>query len=88
MTYLLVYSDSTGSREFMVDVLDSLHQVSRWRYDMPNSFYIKSSYSAQELVDAIVDKLCSHERRFLIVEVNDNRQGYLTRKTWDFLNSK
>ncbi len=84
-TYLFVYANSLGDREKVKAILCSMQEVSHWRYDMPNSFYIRSDSSAQELVEAIVGKVGSGVKRFIITEISDNRQGYLPRETWNFI---
>ena len=50
---------------------------------MPGAIYLKSDSTAQALCDAI--RKVRSEGRFLVCEVSDNRQGYLTKETWDFL---
>ena len=84
--YLFVYSDKTGDRESMKNMLNSIPEVLNWRYDMPNSFYLQTEKSAQELTDLFVEKLNKNEKRFLISEITDNRQGYLPGDTWKFIN--
>lgn len=85
-TYLFVYANSLGDRERVKGMLSLMPEVSHWRYDMPNSFYIMSDCSAQELVDAIANKVGGQGvKRFIITEISDNRQGYLPRETWNFI---
>ena len=50
---------------------------------MPNAIYLKSDSSAQELCDAI--RKIKAQGRFLVSEISDNRQGYLTSETWSFI---
>ena len=84
--YLFVYSDRTGDRESMKNMLNSIPEIVNWRYDMPNSFYLQTEKSAQELTDIFVRKLNKNDKRFLISEITNNRQGYLPGDTWKFLN--
>lgn len=87
-TYLLVYADSLGNRELVKKILDSSPNIIKnWRYDMPNSFYIWSESTAQDIVTSIEEKVGdATSKRFLVVEITSNKQGYLTKDTWAFIN--
>ena len=84
--HLLVYGDKTGDRESIKKVLNSIPEVINWRFDMPNSFYIKSEKTAEELSALFTKVLNKDSKRFLIVEITDNKQGFLLKETWDFIN--
>lgn len=86
-TYLMVYSDKLGDREAVKRILGLMPEISHWRYDMPHSFYLWSEASAQELVNSMVSHISqATSKRFIITEITDNRQGYLPRETWNFIN--
>lgn len=85
--YLLVYSSLFGDREFVKKILDDLPEVRRWRYDMPNCFYITSELTARELMSLFLKYKPSREGRFFITEINSNFEGMLSPKTWDFFES-
>jgi hypothetical protein len=85
--YLLVYSDLLGSRIEVTDCVDSIPEVYTWRYDMPNSFYLISDCDATEIAEAIREYL-GNKGRFIVAEVNDNRNGWLPPKTWHLLRHK
>ena len=55
--YLLVYSNSLGTREKVKNVLDKSSKVIHWRYDLPNSFYIISENTATQISDTLREKL-------------------------------
>lgn len=84
--YLLVYSKTLGSRESIRDYLDNLRIISNWKYDLPNAFYIISNATADEISNEIRKK--SKDGRFIITEINDNRQGYLPEDTWELISNK
>lgn len=84
--YLFVYSDILGNRETVKRILDNIPQVLKWRYDMPNSFYLLSESTANELVDLIHNQLENRTCRFIIVEITNNHQGYLPEESWQFIN--
>jgi len=86
--YLFVYADSLGDREAVKKIIDSIPQIDNWLYDIPNSFYLKSESSADHLVDLIKEKVKAEHLVYFITEIHSNRQGYLTKDVWDFLNQK
>ena len=85
--YIFIYDDDVGTRSEVKDFIDSLPEVLFWRYDMPHSFYLVSEHSASEIADKI-SAMTEHEGRFLVAEINSNKQGWLPRRTWRLLNKK
>lgn len=84
--YILVYSDKLGTREEVKHCIDSIKEVYTWRYDMSNSFYIISDYSADQIATAIHD--FTGKTRFLVSEITSNKQGWLPDDTWYLINNK
>lgn len=84
--YILVYSDNLGTREEVIKCMDSISQVYTWRYDISNSFYIISDYSADEIARAIHD--FTGKTSFLVSEITSNKQGWLSEDTWYLINNK
>ena len=85
-SYMLIYSDSLGSRDEVKDCLNSLSEVLTWRYDMPNSFYIVSDYTANQIAKSIQDSIGNG--RFLVTEISSNKQGWLPPESWYLINEK
>lgn len=81
--YLLIFNNLFGSRLEAIEIVKKISIVSSWRCDMPGAIYLKSDSSAQAVCDAI--RKVRSLGRFLVCEVSENRQGYLTKETWDFL---
>ena len=86
-TYLFVYSDAMCNRDTIKTAIAGIPEIIRWRYDIPNSFYIHSNASADELTAKIANKFPGR-KCFLFVEISENRQGYLSKETWNFINQK
>ena len=87
--YLLVYNDQMGSRKRVRGFLDKHEdQVLNWRCDLPNTFYIISRSSADELYETLKPLTDGEGARFLVTEVTRNKQGWLPKKTWKFMNEK
>lgn len=81
--YLFIFNNLFGTRLEAIEIVKRVSIVNSWRCDMPNAIYIKSDSSAQLLCDAI--RKIRKQGRFLVCEVSDNRQGYLTKETWSFI---
>lgn len=86
-TYLFIYSDAMGNRDALKAAIAVIPEIIRWRYDIPNSFYIYSDASADELTEKMANKFPGR-KCFLFLEISENRQGYLSRETWNFINQK
>lgn len=84
--YILVYSNNLGTRDQVKECLDNISQVITWRYDMPNSFYIISEDSADEIARAIHDY--TGKTKFIVSEITSNKQGWLSKETWYLINNK
>ncbi|MCH7878471.1 MAG: hypothetical protein IH914_04040 [candidate division Zixibacteria bacterium] len=86
-SYVFFYTDKVGSREAVKKLLDSIPEISHWRFDMPNSFYLVSEESAEVLATKILQST-NNSGRFLITEYSENSQGWLTKQSWYLLNNK
>lgn len=84
--YILVYSDNLGSRAQVKECIDNISEVITWRYDMPNSFYLISENSADEIARAIHEY--TGKTKFLVSEITSNKQGWLSKDTWYLINNK
>jgi hypothetical protein len=85
--YLLVYNDEVGTREQVRTYIDSLAQVINWRIELPNSMYLISESSAEDLA-TLFRKFTLDKGRFLITELGPNRQGWLPPDSWTLFNEK
>ena len=86
-SYLMIYNDRLGTREAVRDFLDGRAEILHWRYDLPNTFYLISHLSAEELYE-VVQGFNRKRGLFLICEVGSNSQGWLPEKTWTLLNAE
>jgi hypothetical protein len=82
--YLLIHNRAFGTRDEVKACLDSLSEISVWRAEIPNTFYVVSEKQARELVPLL--RQCRGEKgKFLITEITKNRQGWLSPDTWVFM---
>lgn len=85
--YLLTFSDGFGSREKIKKCLNTMSSVTNWRYDMTNAFYLISEEDAH-VISNDLRELMNSEGRFIIVELTENKQGWLTKDSWYFMRHK
>ncbi len=84
--YILVHTTEFGTRDQVKALLD-IPEITHWRYDLPNCFYLVSEESAEFLVNALLERN-DKKGRFIITELSDNHQGWLPPATWHLLNNK
>ena len=84
-TYVLIYDNETADRETMKTHLDSLSEILSWRYDIPNCFFVYSNENANRLTELLASRLPNY-KCFLFAEIPLNKQGYLRKETWNFIN--
>ena len=85
-SYLFIYSD-LGDYKDVRKFVNSNKHITTWRHELPNTFFIVSAKSANELVD-MVQKYFKTEGTFLITEYSDNSQGILSSRSWYLLENK
>lgn len=80
--YLLAFSDSLGTQEQIKNWLNSIPEVSTWRFDMPHSFYIISDSDAKTIAEKLRSASGKNDGRFIVTEIPANSWGYLTGESW------
>ena len=85
-TYLLVFSDSFGTREQVKAALETMPIIEKWRYDMMPAFYLVSTASADLIASELMSRIPTRGR-FIVAEVNINKQGWLTPGSWHLMNT-
>lgn len=83
-TYLLVYSTEVGSYERVKRFLDQRPEILNWVRYMPHTFIIVSDKTAPQLA-AIFRKLTNGKGRFLILDTQTDRDGWLPKAAWDLM---
>ncbi len=83
MVYILIYNAVLVPEEEMKDLLNKASFISDWRTDIINTFLIKSDHSADEIADFLIAE--KPNVRFLVSEINQNRQGWLPKDSWSFM---
>lgn len=87
MVYFITYDLNKAGKDYA-----GLHQAIKdtsvyWCHYWDSSWLIKSNL---ETADAVFNKLKPHldnDDRCLVVEVKNNKQGWLTEEEWNFINT-
>ena len=85
--YILIFSSAIGSRESVKTFLNSCEEITSWYVCMNNTFFIRSYNTAPDLSDTFRE-FTKDRGRFLILDCETDRGGWLPRKAWDFMKSK
>ncbi len=87
-SFVVVYSDSLGTRDEIKAFCNDVPGIQNWRYDIPNCFYVAADYTAKELSAAIHGRF-GGKGQFLVLEYDHDRSsGYMTLDTWWLLQQK
>lgn len=87
MIYLITYDLNKSDKDYE-GVYQAIKDASTyWCHYWESSWLIKSNL---ETADAVFDKIKPHldnNDRCFVVEVKNNKQGWLTKEQWDTINS-
>lgn len=84
MTYLLAVDNDFGTDEEVEAILDSIEAIDDWRSDLPRAYYVRSPKEASWISDEI-KRRCPPDARFIVSEITDNSDGFVSPETWDFV---
>lgn len=87
-SYLFVYNPSLGTREEVKEFIDSCGEISSWRYELLNTYFIVSEMNANDLYELVSGHFGEGKGIFIISEYVNNSQGLLTERSWRLLNDK
>jgi hypothetical protein len=85
--YLLIHNRAFGTREEVKACLNSLSEISVWRAEIPNTFYVVSEKQAKELA-LLLRQHRGEKGKFMITEITKNRQGWLSPDSWVFMKNE
>lgn len=83
MIYMFSYSTSFGTAFEAEEVIKGIPDISSWLRDMSNAIFIRADISAKELSMRIREQ--HNTGRFIVIEITENRQGWLSKKAWKFI---
>ena len=83
-SYVLVFSDSVGTREEVRNFIKSRQEVVTWYLCMSNAIFFRSYKTATEL-QGMFREFTRDKGRFVILDCDTDRNGWLPRSAWGFL---
>jgi hypothetical protein len=86
-TYILVFDDAVGTRREVLDFLDRRPEILDWFTCLPNAVFIVSNKTANELA-SLFRSFTADKGRFVILDTDTDRNGWLPRKAWNFINGR
>lgn len=85
--YILVWSKSVGSRDAVKEFIDSRDEILNWYICMSNAIFIRSKLTADGL-QKMFRQFTEDEGRFIVLDCDTDRNGWLPQKAWDFMKNK
>lgn len=87
MVYLITYDLNKTDKDYG-GVFKAIKDASTgvWCHYWDSSWLIKSSLSVNDVFEKIKPHLDSNDR-CLVIEVKNNKQGWLTKEQWDYINN-
>lgn len=88
MVYFVTYDLNDPGQNYE-DVIQAIKDASTgvWCSYWKSSYLIKSNYqTAQEVFNKIEPHLDKNDK-CLVIEVKNNKQGWLTKKEWEYINN-
>ncbi|SRR6266487_1471820 len=84
-SYILVFDDGLGTRQEIQNFLDTRPEILNWYACMSNAIFIVSDKTASN-VREVISAFNKNGANFIILDANTDKNGWLPRKAWDFLN--
>ena len=82
--YLIAYGDKL-KRDDLTSFLGGVKECERWFYSMPNSLFVISSLTANEVYDRIEERFSVHGRFFVTEVPRHNSQGWIPNNHWEII---
>ena len=88
MVYFITYDLNNTGKDY-AGVFQAIKDASDgvWCHYWDSSWLIRSKY---ESADSVFEKIKPHldsDDRCIVIEVKNNKQGWLTNKQWDYINN-
>ena len=84
--YLVTMNQAAGTRQQLIDFLDSIPEVTFWHTCLPSVVFCTSTLTAQELFEKIAARFGKDGgKRYLVLDTATDRQGWLPKQTWHMM---
>lgn len=88
MVYLIGYDLNKADKNYdgvYTAIKESSVNGATWWHYLDSTWIIKSNLTVNQVSDKIKPETDENDR-FLVIEVKNNKQGWLTQDAWDYLN--
>lgn len=88
MVYMITYDLNNQGKNYD-DVISAIKEASTgvWCSYWKSSYLIKSNLSTADAVSKKIQPFLDDDDRLLVVEVKNNKQGWLSEKQWNYINN-
>ena len=84
--YLLVYNESCGTQEYVLDFIDTRTDILNWLVSFPSSVFIVSKKDITKLSKIFFKQFAGGMFVLTLID-NENTDGLLMAHEWEFLNN-
>ena len=85
--YIIVFSDSVGDKDDVKEFINSRTEFSDWYLCMSNAIFVRAKHDAKQIT-AIFREFTEDIGRFIVLDVDTDRSGWLPKKAWAFMKEK
>lgn len=82
--YIIVFSDSVGKKDDVKEYIDSRSEFTNWYICMSNAIFVRSKCDAKGIT-TILREFTEDEGRFIVLDVDTDKSGWLPKKAWSFM---
>lgn len=87
MVYMITYDLNKEGQKYE-DVIQAIKDASTgvWCSYWKSSYLIKSNYTSADDVCKVIEPYLDSNDRLIVIEVKNNKQGWLTKDEWKYIN--
>lgn len=87
MVYLITYDLRVPGRDY-ISLYNTIKEYGDWQHPVESTWFISSNLQADDIYNHLFQFIDKNDR-LLVIQVNQtNKQGWLAKSFWDWLNSK
>lgn len=87
MIYLITYDLRMPGREYS-PLYDAIKNYNDWQHPLESVWFIHTDQNANDIYSQLRGKIDTHDRLLVIRVDNDDKQGWLAKTFWLWLNNK
>jgi len=88
MVYMISYDLNKSGKNYD-GVFEAIKKASiKWCHYLDSTWLIKANYSSANDVFNLIKPNLDSDDRCIVIQVENNKQGWLTKEQWDFINNE